>query len=319
MLKLTINILYSSLLLCFFACEIPPSSTGQTTSPSPTTDSNIPMEEKVNPPQVPYYFDQPDAILELEQELVEISGLSFSKDESQLIAVQDEKGYIYSLNKTTGAIEDKVKFWKKGDYEGVEVIGDRTFVLKNTGTLYELNTNESPQALIKHKNFLSQNDDVEGLGYDAKNNRLLLACKARTGTQKDTKEIFGFDLDSMQISEKAIFEIKLSDIKKHLEQNQIQNKTEELMKFFLGAEGELTFAPSGIAVHPINQDLYIISSVGKLLVQLDKGGQLKAIHKLDKKIHRQPEGIVFAKDGTLYISNEGKKGTAKIIRYNYKE
>jgi DNA-binding beta-propeller fold protein YncE len=41
------------------------------------------------------------------------------------------------------------------------------------------------------------------------------------------------------------------------------------------------------------------------------------LEKLNKKIHSQPEGIVFGKDGTLYISNEGKKegnGTVSIFR-----
>ena len=39
--------------------------------------------------------------------------------------------------------------------------------------------------------------------------------------------------------------------------------------------------------------------------------------KLKKKIHEQPEGIVFAQDGTLYISNEGKDGKAKIYKFAY--
>ena len=41
--------------------------------------------------------------------------------------------------------------------------------------------------------------------------------------------------------------------------------------------------------------------------------------KLKKKIHEQPEGIVFAQDGTMYISNEGKEGKGKIYKFAYNE
>jgi DNA-binding beta-propeller fold protein YncE len=50
---------------------------------------------------------------------------------------------------------------------------------------------------------------------------------------------------------------------------------------------------------------------------LNSTGEIIGLEKLNKKIHSQPEGIVFGKDGTLYISNEGKKegnGTVSIFR-----
>jgi uncharacterized protein YjiK len=34
--------------------------------------------------------------------------------------------------------------------------------------------------------------------------------------------------------------------------------------------------------------------------------------KMDKSVHRQPEGICFDIDGTLYISNEGKGEVAQL-------
>ncbi len=317
-MKTSYQLFFSLISSLFFSCGTAP-STAPNTTPNNTVD-DTPLDTIDHSTAVfPYQLDRPDTALELVDELVEISGLSLTKDENLLVGVQDEKGYIYYINKESGAIEKEVKFWKNGDYEGVEVIGDRIFVLKNTGTLYELNTNEAPQELLKHKNFLTKADDVEGLGFDRKTNRLLLACKAKTSESKDNKLIYGFDLDSMQIIDAPVYEINLESIKSYLNQPDVQDKAEAFMKFFMGEEGELTFAPSGIAVHPITQDVYIISSVGKLLLILNQGGAIQSIHKLDKKIHRQPEGIAFAKDGTLYIANEGKKGKAKIIRYDYKE
>ena len=40
------------------------------------------------------------------------------------------------------------------------------------------------------------------------------------------------------------------------------------------------------------------------MVVYDKANTLVHVQKLDKKVFAQPEGIVFDRNGTLYISNE---------------
>ena len=52
-----------------------------------------------------------------------------------------------------------------------------------------------------------------------------------------------------------------------------------------------------------------------MLLIINQAGEIQHMVKLSKKIHRQPEGITFAKDGTLYISNEGKGGHGRIFVY----
>ncbi|MEZ4981635.1 MAG: SdiA-regulated domain-containing protein [Saprospiraceae bacterium] len=83
-------------------------------------------------------------------------------------------------------------------------------------------------------------------------------------------------------------------------------------------EGGFTFAlPSAIAQHPITEEFYILSSVGKLLMVLSAEGEINYIEKLDKKILPQPEGICFEKNGTMWISSEGKKsGNGTVLKYN---
>ncbi|MCB0664273.1 MAG: SdiA-regulated domain-containing protein, partial [Saprospiraceae bacterium] len=115
----------------------------------------------------PYQFHAPDAVWELDDELNEISGLSTSRDGQQLVAVQDEDGIIYFLDKKDGSILRKVSFWDDGDYEGIEMVGKDVFVIKSTGTVYWVKGAESEEPVTEKFNYdLNKDNDVEGLGYD---------------------------------------------------------------------------------------------------------------------------------------------------------
>jgi len=275
--------------------------------------------------ELPYSLKDPMVKYELDHDLQEISGLSLSPDRKSLFAIQDEKGKIFQLDKASGEILKKVKFHKDGDYEGIEVVGDRIFVVKSNGKLYEIrNFDSSDQELIKHEFFLEKKNDIEGLGYDPLQNRLLIACKGWPATGESFKEakgkkvIYAFDLETNEMPFDPVYTIKLADIQQYLGKSMLENKTENLMDFFEGTEGSLTFNPSAIAVHPVSGNLYITSSAGKILMVLDRNGRLLHLEKMKKKIHRQPEGLVFDRDGTLYISNEGKDGKGSISVFKMK-
>ena len=72
------------------------------------------------------------------------------------------------------------------------------------------------------------------------------------------------------------------------------------------------FAPSGLAIEPTTGNLFILSSQGHLLLVVNPEGEIKTIQFLDRFQYRQPEGICFDANGTLYLSSEGKGGTAKL-------
>lgn len=320
--------------LCFFplllgllvGCE----SKKMTTSEKPIVNSTVTadMGSKSATPEIEDQFDlmpdsafsyqlnDPVATFKMPNKLKEISGLGIDSTGEFLYAVQDEEGDLFLINTTTGEIEEEDKFHKDGDYEGVEFANGNVFVVKSSGTLYEVvNFGKENQELIKHKFDFSKNSDVEGLGYDAANNRLLLSCKGKTGKGEDfkyKKGIFAFDLASKKMSEQPIYTISVEAVKSFLEVNNTLAKIDKLVKLFQPGE-EFIFGPSGIAIHPINNDIYITSSVGKLLVVLNTAGEIKHMVKLKKKIHDQPEGIAFAPDGTLYIANEGKGGDKGTI------
>ncbi len=78
-----------------------------------------------------------------------------------------------------------------------------------------------------------------------------------------------------------------------------------------------SFAPSGLAVHPLNEDLYILSAKGSLLVIFDKTKFLKRVIFLNSKTIPQPEGIAFDQLNHLYIATEGQGFSGKIFKFNY--
>lgn len=276
-----------------------------------------------NKPYVlPFDFKAPDAIFEMPTELVEISGLSISSDNQYLIAVQDEDGIIFKINMHNGAVEHQFNFWKEGDYEGLEAVEDNIFVVKSTGTIYKIkNPDQNGQEVVKYKFFLNKDNDVEGLGLDARGKRLLLACKAKSGTgehMKLKKSIYAFDLTTEQMDSIPAFTVSLESILTYLELHPELASYEKLTKFFIREDGKFKFSPSAIAIHPKTSDIYITSAVGKLMVILNAQGELIHIEKLKKSIHAQPEGLCFDKEGNMYIANEGKDESAYVYKFMYR-
>lgn len=314
-------------------CEPPtPSNDGETTPKSDTLETKVKIEEtpatpSVAPPEkpamkkaefrLPYSLNEPKKTFKLSGKLAEISGLSLTSDGQFLLAHNDEQGKVFYLNKSDGEIEKDFKFHKSGDYEGIEMVGDKIYVLKNNGTLYEIeNPGTDDQKEENYKTKLTASNDVEGLGYDAKRNQLLLACKAKAGEGKKFKKkraIYGFDLDSKKLIDEPVYVIDREEIKDFLQTN--SDRYERFLEAFAPEQAASAFSPSGISIHPKTGHIYILSSIGKLLIVLDSDGSIIHIEQLDKSIHKQPEGIAFEKDGTLWISTEGKGGRAKVFQF----
>ena len=302
MLKL---IRFSILLLVLHSCQSSGPDTLAEQEPSPVLARD----------SFPYALNQPNATLILSNKLVEISGLSLSKDEAHLMAVNDERGVIFYLNRETGEIEKELKFRKGGDYEGIEVVNDSIYVVKNTGTVYEsIMTEHDSLKTAKYNTVLNSQNDVEGLGYDASKNRLLVACKGIGGKGirfQGRRAVYGFDLETKELSEEPVFLIDRMEIADYLNK---EGTAEKIIEIIAPDQSASAFGPSGIAIHPKTKEIYVLSSLGKILVVLNPEGAIKSIQELDSALYRQPEGICFDADGTLFISTEGRGGKAKIFR-----
>lgn len=272
-------------------------------------------------PSFPYFLNDPDYEFVLPAKLEEISGLALEENGQQLYAVQDEKGNVYKINIKTGEVEDKVDFAPNGDYEGIAINGTTTYVTKSNGTIYEVaNIGTDHQAVDKFQTPLKGKNDIEGLCFYPAQNSLLIACKGipnfgeTAETSNDRKFIYRFDLTTKKMVEEPFYKITLKTIKAFIEQNG-ENDSLEKFKEELEETNRLRFSPSGIAVHPQTGDLYILSSKKRMILVLNANLDIQHLIKLKKSMHRQPEGIAFGKNGTLYVSNEGKGGSGKIFGF----
>lgn len=252
-------------------------------------------EEKTPALEVSQDFDfaNPAQKMKLSKSLKEISGLSYYKD-NQLICVNDEEGKIFIYDLVKEDIVEKIDFGKSGDYEGVEFVGEEVFVMKSNGEIKTFAIDGESENEID-----CRNPDVieyEGLGYDAHTNSLLLAAKEHVKAKDDEKLIYGYDLTKNQLTVRFTI-------------------TKDMVR---GNNGKTDFRPSGIAVHPLSGDIYIVASQGKKLLILTKEGAKKDLIELDAQLFLQPEGICFTPSGDLYISSEGDDKKGYILKFNYR-
>jgi uncharacterized protein YjiK len=247
-------------------------------------------------------------------------------DKKRIACVQDEKGNIYVFNLKTGEIEQKVSFGTDGDFEGIEIIENDAWILKSNGTLYEVKDylKDTEPHVKKNTTVLSAKNDTEGLTYDLINNKLLIACKGHpfVGDKagKEFKAIYSFNLKTRQLDLNPFLLIEMDTIKYYKNYNTVARLGIELLAYFNSSKGDVSFQPSGIAIHPISGNIFVLASVGNLLVVFSRKGEMLAMIELKSAHHPKPEGICFSPDGTLYIANEGDdndKGT--ILKFKTRD
>jgi uncharacterized protein YjiK len=247
-------------------------------------------ESKFQPIPIPYHFEMEATRYDLPKKLKEISGLSYYKN-NQLACVNDEDGKVFIYDLSKEEVVEKIPFGKDGDYEGIEVVGNEIFILKSNGKINSFKVGEAYERTID-----CTDPDVieyEGLGYDPKNKRLLLAAKERVKDKDEKKMIYAYDFDR-----KVLFK-------------NIAIPQEQVTDEANGTD----FRPSGIAVNPLTGQIFILASDGKKLLVLSEDGQKEALISLDPKVFKQPEGICFSPNGTLFIASEGKEGNGYILAY----
>ncbi len=264
------------------------------TSCGTSSDKNDrPKAERIAAPFAMHYqLDSPSERYTLPKELQEISGLTYYKD-SKLLCVQDEEAVVYEFDTGKKKVTNDFGFGGYGDFEGIEYVNGEVYVLESNGNLFRFKP-ESTQ-IGRTKTDLPKKTEVEGLGYDPKTKRLLIAVK--NGNSSSDKAVYSFDLLN-----KAVF--------KDMSLNDVQLKD-------AGIDPK-TYKPSGIAVHPITGEWYIITSIGKRLLVTNRQAKIIYSEPLDPKLFRQPEGICFAPNGDLFIASEGDGKKGYILKFGYK-
>jgi uncharacterized protein YjiK len=235
--------------------------------------------------------DKPAALRSLPSNLREISGLAVSP-QGRLFAHDDESAEVSEIDPATGKRLRRFgpgRLTINGDYEGLAIADGRLFIISSEGTILEFSLAEdgARSEYVRHQTGLARVCDVEGLAHDERSSALLVLCK--TMYAGGPPGIYAFDLETRQLQPNPRFAVRL-------------------------ASGE-SLNPSGLAVHARTGHLLLVAASQRMVVELDRTGNVVASQQLDRRRHPQAEGIEFLPDGSLVISDEAPRGRAQLTIY----
>lgn len=265
-----------------------------------------------------YSLDKPDKVAELPAVLREISGITLI-DSATIACIQDENGILFLYDIRQNKITEQYPFYENGDYEGICVAGSSIFVLRSDGALYEITDYRSGNSKVIPFPTTIEGSDNEGLCYDKRHNRLLIARKnklAKGKAFKNKRVIYEFDLHSKLLKTDPVFEFDVDSIKKIASRENLELPVKNKRKD-KSAEPRIRFASSEIAIHPITHQLFLLSSADHLLFIIDEKGKIAHIEKLNPDIFKQPEGMAFQKNGDMLITNEGRDKNSTLLQFKY--
>jgi uncharacterized protein YjiK len=240
---------------------------------------------------------------ELGKVLNEISGIFYHAGDSSLLAISDNQEKIIEISLKKNKLKDVTKkvVDKGSDLEDIVMVDSTIFILKSIGQVKAVTPGATDSSqVLTYTLPLSGKNDFETMYYDASRNALILMCKScehEKGSGK--RSAYKFNLENREFDTTALFTVS-------------QVEVEEIIK-----DNEADLAPSAAAIHPKTQQLFILSSAGNLLVVADKNGRVLNAYKLNPDTFQQAEGIAFAPDGDMYISNEGKLGKPTLLYFPY--
>lgn len=263
-----------------------------------------------------YNFETPSKKYTLPSILTEVSGLVVN-DSLTVVCVQDELGVLYDFSLKSGVIQQETEFAEPGDFEGITKVNDVFWVLRSDGVLYSVSSLKNDRKIESYPTGIPA-DNNEGLCYDSKNNRLLIACKGKIGKGrelKDKRRIYAFDLATKRLSDEPIYDFDISEVIDYVKRLELDVPTKAKKKEDIPI---IRFRISAIGIHPLTGDLYILSSADHMLMIYNAAGQLQQAILLPKEMYNKPEGISFFSNGDLLITNEGQDKHPTLFRLNYK-
>jgi uncharacterized protein YjiK len=236
----------------------------------------------------------------LSNRMDEISGLAYSAPANEIFAVNDEEGKLFVLDAATGKVKRFVPFGSKADYEDLVLVDSTIWVLVSNGNLVQLTGYQTTQPTAKEISFpFKKGYEFETAFADSSGQWITLVCKLCEGKHKGALQLFSLNTTTGVFDSSKTTLLDFSGIKS------FGKKT--------------TFRASAAAMNPADGNLYIISSIDKMIFAATPQGKMLGGYKIDAAVFKQPEGICFSPNGTMYISNEAAGGNANLLVFDYKK
>ncbi len=275
------------------------------------------------PANIDYDLIKPDQILHLPNQLMEISGLAALQNET-FACVQDEKGIVFIYDALKNEIINEFNFHLDGDYEGITEAHGSIYILRSDGTIFEISDYyTSGYSEQTYKSGIPAKNN-EGLCFDPKNNRLLIASKSHPSTEpKKTplRAIYSFDLRTKKLSKIPAYEFNVNELEAYAKKHDIALPV-KIKKDGTVSKPSLKLRTSALAIHPISKELYLLSAKDYFLFIFNNDGGLIHMLPLDPEMYNKSEGITFYQNGDMLITNEGEKDGSKeatALKFNYKK
>jgi DNA-binding beta-propeller fold protein YncE len=245
-----------------------------------------------------YDLHHPSQVIKLPHSVNEISGITYQ--DGYVFAIDDEHGTLYKIKLTK---EPNIQHWTFGtdkDYEDVVLANQRFYILNSNGHIVEFDENFPVEKTRKEELKNQGRNEYESLYYDPTVGKLIVLCKDCADDKKNQNTAYSYDPSSHSFDNKPLYVI---------DKNQIE-------KTFGKKIGR--FKPSAATVNPVTKEVYVLSSINKLLVTM-KDNKVQDAIELPADLFKQPEGITFSPSGGLLISNEAaQKGAATILIFDHK-
>ena len=143
----------------------------------------------------PYALNAPADVVTLPKRLREVSGLTYYKA-NKLLCIQDEEAAVFVYDIVKKRIIQEAGFGGYGDFEGIEYVNGDVYALESNGNLYRFTLDlSSPKSVqvAQTPTDLPAGTEAEGLGYDPKTERLLIAVK-KGGGPSSSRAVYSFGL-----------------------------------------------------------------------------------------------------------------------------
>jgi uncharacterized protein YjiK len=254
---------------------------------------------------------RPDWQAKLAPRLQEISGLAFSAA-GRLYGHGDEDGTIWELDPKSGKvlksfalapIEHQPFMGKRprpgevtGDFEDIQIIGDRFFLVSSNGVLVEFREGGDGQRVpFRYDDTgLAKTCEIEGLSFDSPTGALLLLCKEVYRRRwRGSIAVMAWSLERRQLEPEPRWLIPYSALPKRTE--------------------SATFLGSAMAVAPGGASVIVIAGPERAFLEVARNGTIVSAGRLSRKAHRKPESLAFGPDGTILIADEGDGRTPPLL------